>query len=105
VPLGTYTGWALRASPHANDGCEGSGQFIPFAKTRAERLAHGDPRLSLEERYGSVQGYSRQLQTAIDRLVRERLLLPTDAAAMVDRARADVIRRQLLPTIDPAPPR
>ncbi|MGB8436625.1 MAG: alpha/beta hydrolase domain-containing protein, partial [Burkholderiales bacterium] len=29
VPLATYTGWALRAGTWANDGCEGSGQFIP----------------------------------------------------------------------------
>src|SRR5437764_1927580 len=26
VPLATYTGWALRAGPQANDGCESSGQ-------------------------------------------------------------------------------
>ena len=25
VPLATYTGWALRAGPQSNDGCEGSG--------------------------------------------------------------------------------
>ena len=30
APLATYTGWALRAGPQANDGCESSGQFIPF---------------------------------------------------------------------------
>src|SRR6266852_7223889 len=33
VPLATYTGWALRAAPQDNDGCEGSGQYIPFART------------------------------------------------------------------------
>ena len=44
VPLATYTGWALRAGAHAGDGCEGAGQMIPFAKTKAERLASGDPR-------------------------------------------------------------
>src|SRR5213076_1956801 len=33
VPLATYTGWALRAGPQANDGCEGSGQYIPFEST------------------------------------------------------------------------
>jgi hypothetical protein len=31
VPLATYTGWGLRSGPQANDGCESSGQFIPFA--------------------------------------------------------------------------
>src|SRR4029077_2134593 len=34
VPLATYTGWALRSGPQANDGCESAGQYIPFAKTR-----------------------------------------------------------------------
>ena len=33
VPLATYTGWALRSGVWANDGCEGSGQYIPFART------------------------------------------------------------------------
>ena len=44
VPLATYTGWALRSGAHANDGCEASGQFIPFPRTEAERAASGDPR-------------------------------------------------------------
>jgi len=41
APVATYTGWALRAEPAgANDGCDGAGQMIPFAKTdegRADR--------------------------------------------------------------------
>src|SRR5437660_10980636 len=48
VPLATYTGWALRAGPQANDGCESSGQYIPFAHTAAARAASGDPRPSVE---------------------------------------------------------
>jgi hypothetical protein len=56
VPIATYTGWALRASAAGDpvpivDGCDASGQKIPFAETRNERLATGDPRLSLQERY------------------------------------------------------
>ncbi len=35
VPLATYTGWALRSGPQANDGCESSGQYIPFAGPRS----------------------------------------------------------------------
>jgi hypothetical protein len=35
VPLNTYTGWALRAAGLGeNDGCEGSGQRIPFPRPR-----------------------------------------------------------------------
>ena len=59
VPLATYTGWALRSGPQANDGCESSGQYIPFAKTQAERLASGDPRPSVQERYPTFERYQR----------------------------------------------
>jgi alpha/beta hydrolase family protein len=79
VPLATYTGWALRAGPQANDGCEGSGQYIPFPKTKVDRLASGDPRLSIEERYGNVDAYSAKLRGAIDSLVSSGYLLPADA--------------------------
>ena len=55
VPLATYTGWALRSGPQANDGCEQGREYIPFARTEAERLASGDPRPSVEERYTLVR--------------------------------------------------
>ncbi|MEO8050827.1 MAG: alpha/beta hydrolase domain-containing protein [Acidobacteriota bacterium] len=85
VPLGTYTGWAVRAGPQGNDGCEGSGQYIPFAATKAERLASGDPRLSLEERYPDVETYSSMLHNAINNLQRAGFLLPFDAEKMLDK--------------------
>ena len=53
VPLATYTGWGLRSGVWANDGCEASGQYIPFKATAAERMAAGDPRPSVQERYPS----------------------------------------------------
>ena len=81
VPLATYTGWALRSGPQANDGCEAAGQYIPFARTSAERLASGDPRPSVEERYPSFGQYYSEVIRAIDGLVRERLMLCEDAAA------------------------
>jgi hypothetical protein len=79
VPLATYTGWALRAGPQADDGCEGSGQYIPFARTEADRLASGDPRPSIEERYSSLDVYDRLVTRAIDGLVKDRLMLCEDA--------------------------
>ncbi len=79
VPLATYTGWALRAGPQANDGCEGSGQMIPFAKTEADRAAAGDPRPSVEKRYKTFRDYHRKVVHAIDRMVAERLMLCEDA--------------------------
>jgi len=85
VPLATYTGWALRAGAHANDGCEGSGQFIPFAKTRAEREASGDPRPSIEERYPSFGMYQSAAMRAIDDLVKDRLMLCEDTGEELAR--------------------
>jgi len=79
VPLATYTGWALRSGPQANDGCESSGQYIPFAGTRDERLASGDPRPSIEERYPSFGEYYSAVKRAIDDLVKDRLMLCEDA--------------------------
>jgi hypothetical protein len=93
VPLGTYTGWALRAGPQEGDGCEGSGQYIPFAKTKAERLASGDPRLSLEERYPDVETYTSMLHKAIENLQRAGFLLPFDAEKMLNKDLTNVLSR------------
>ena len=79
VPLATYTGWALRAGPQANDGCEAAGQYIPFAKTETDRLAAGDPRPSVEARYPSFGEYNSAVMRAIDGLVKDRLMLCEDA--------------------------
>src|ERR1700687_4593409 len=73
VPLATYTGWALRAGAQAGDGCEGAGQMIPFAKTKAEREASGDPRPSIEERYPSLAPYETTVKAAVEDAGAERL--------------------------------
>ena len=82
VPLATYTGWALRSAAFGlNDGCEGTGQYIPFQATAAARTAAGDPRPSIQERYGSFSGYYFALAGAISNMVSQRMLLPADAGA------------------------
>jgi len=87
VPLGTYTGWNVyRAQPC--ELCDRDGSFIPFAGTKKEREAAGDPRPSLEERYGDRDAYVARVRAASEALVPERLLLPTDAAAYVEAAEA-----------------
>ena len=79
VPLGTYTGWNVyRAQPC--ELCDRDGSLIPFPRTRSEREGTGDPRLSLEERYGSREAYVRRIEAAAAALLAERLLLPADAA-------------------------
>ncbi len=86
VPLNTYTGWALRSAANGlNDGCEGSGQRIPFPTTKAAREASGDPRLSIEERYPNFTDYYYKVTQAVNDFVAERFLLPEDASAMTNR--------------------
>jgi alpha/beta hydrolase family protein len=85
VPLATYTGWALRAGAQANDGCEGSGQMIPFARTKAERDASGDPRPSIEERYPNFSAYYFSVLNAVSKFVANRWMLPEDANAALNR--------------------
>jgi alpha/beta hydrolase family protein len=85
VPLATYTGWGLRAGVWANDGCEASGQYIPFAATKAARLASGDPRRSVEERYASYSEYRHKVINAVDELVRRRFFICDDTGDIVTR--------------------
>lgn len=85
VPVATYTGWGLRSGVWANDGCEASGQYIPFAATSAARTAAGDPRPSVQERYPSYSVYRTQLVLAVDRLVRDRFLTCEDTQDIVTR--------------------
>jgi hypothetical protein len=89
VPLATYTGWNLRAVPvGADDGCDHFGQRIDFARTKAERLANGDPRLSVEERYANHADYVNAVTAAAEALARDRLLLDEDVRAYANRAQA-----------------
>jgi len=92
VPIATATGWALRAPAFGGpDGCESFGQWIPFKKTRAERLAAGDPRLSLEERYKNHDSYVKEVTKAAEALEKRRLLLPADVQRYIDDAQASSV--------------
>ncbi len=87
VPLGAYTGWNLyKAQP--GELADRDGSLIPFARTIGEREAAGDPRPSLEERYGSREAYVARVEAAAAALVASRLLLPADAAVYVKAAKA-----------------
>jgi hypothetical protein len=93
TPIGTYTGWNLgRKDRFENGMCNLQGSFIPFAATKAERLAAGDPRLSIEERYPSKEAYLSTFKKAAADLLTKRYLLPEDAALLVDRADSEGIR-------------
>ena len=87
--LGTYLGWNISASGFAKGQfCSLAGSYIPFAKTKADRLAAYDPRLSIEERYGTQHGYVCVVKKAAQALVRQRFLLNEDADRLVMRAQA-----------------
>ena len=83
VPTGTYSGRNFRTPGYAaGDLCGQSGSYIPFAATRAERIASGDARPSLEERYASPAAFTAMRTQAAENLVRQRFLLPEDAATI-----------------------
>ena len=88
-PLGTYQDWNVTAGGF-NQGkiCGLQGGYIPFAKTKAERLQSGDPRPSLEERYSSHDAYVAGVKAAAQKLVSQRFLLPEDAEKLVAQAAA-----------------
>jgi Alpha/beta hydrolase domain len=66
APLGTYLGWNITSAGfHAGQVCNYVGGFIPFAIHKADKAA-GDPRPSLEERYGTHDGYVAAVQAAAD---------------------------------------
>jgi len=99
VPLATHTGWNPR---HPEIGGEEQllvfvGSTLFFPRTRAEREASGDPRLSIEERYPSRGSYLEQVRQAGRELCSRGYLLEEDielsvtlAARMWDYLRAGV---------------
>lgn len=91
VPLGTNTGWNVRVNPRAPDLCGLTGGYFPFAVTQAQRIAAGDPRRSLQERYGSQNGLIKTTDNAVDLLVKQRFMLPEDAQLYRDRVRSVVL--------------
>lgn len=91
APLGTFTGWSLLKQAYGGpqpDRCDSVqvGQFIPFANTKQERLAAGDPRPSIEERYPTKGDYVRAVRNAAAALVQQRFLLTEDYDRMVEAA-------------------
>ena len=90
VPIGTHTGWNVRKEGfRAPNMCPLTGSFIPFAATKEQRIAAGDPRKSFEERYGSHDGYVKAVREQTKALVAERFLLEEDAARFVKEAEKD----------------
>jgi len=88
VPLGTYTGWNVTV-PQLSElrylsGLVGG--FEPFTRTKEQRLANGDTRLSIAERYSGRPDYLGKVRRAADDLVRQRFLRVEDVPAVLQAA-------------------
>jgi hypothetical protein len=89
APLGTYLGWNIVATGfHKGQVCNYQGGWIPFAKTLADRMVSGDPRLSLAERYGNHAGYVAAVTAAADNAMAQGFLLKADHDALIAQAAA-----------------
>ncbi len=90
VPLATYTGWNLRTAQtgFGDRLVDFFGSFVPLATTRAQRLAAGDPRPAVLERYADRAAYLRAYDDATAALVRDGYLLSEDAPALHARGEA-----------------
>ncbi len=88
APLGTYTGWNPRARGFGH-GVQWrfEGSYIPFPDTIAERLATGDPRRSILERYPDWQAYVAAIARTAEHLVEQGFMLAEDIARCADGAR------------------
>ena len=92
VPKASYTGWNPRAEGYGPGNLFPlQGAASPFALTKAQRLEKNDPRLSVEERYGSSQAYVDAVRATSQRYIKERILLAEDAERNVERAQADTL--------------
>lgn len=80
VPLATYTGW------RPTNPVSGTGLYVPFARSRAEREANGDPRPSIEERYESRAQYLGLVAESAMALIDEGYLLNQDLPVILELA-------------------
>jgi hypothetical protein len=103
VPLGSYLGWNVTLNGFYKDRQSGfQGSFIPFSATKAERLATGDPRPSIEERYGTHEKYVALVRAAATKAVADRFLLQADADRLIQQAEAsDVLNPNATPVSGP----
>lgn len=92
APCGTHTGWTMRREGHAPGELGSTGSYFPFAATCAERLAAGDPRPSMEERYRDEGEHRRRLLDAARELRARGLMLEEDVRRYAEPADAGVER-------------
>ena len=100
APLGTYVGWNIIPSgSYAGQQVQLQGSFWPFQLTKATRTAVGDPRPSLEERYGNHSGYVCAVTQVAVSSLEQRFLLASDVPTLIGFAsKGNVLTTGFTPT-------
>ena len=88
APLGTATGWNVRDEAFGAGGVLAGlqGAWFPFALTKAEREAKGDPRPSVEELYPDRGAYLDAVSATLIVLRGGGFLLDEDVTRLLERA-------------------
>jgi hypothetical protein len=87
APLGTYTGWNLRARGRGAGALHDfSGSYIPFPETAEERRMTGDPRPAILERYASADANVAAIRAAAAGLAADGFLLEEDIEGAAEAA-------------------
>ena len=99
APLATYTGWNTFADGiYKGQQCALTASSFPFQETKAQREAARDPRPSVEERYGTHQGYVCVVTNAANKEVKKRFLRSTAATTLIAQAQASNVLTDVTPT-------
>jgi hypothetical protein len=100
APLGSYISWNIIPSgPYAGQAVELNAGYWPFYDTTAQASAAGDPRLSLEQRYGTNAGYQCVAQQAAIIAAANGYLLPSDETILLaDISGSNVLASGYTPT-------
>jgi hypothetical protein len=99
VPVATFTGWNPRGEEAGAGGELVSlrGSYLPFPLTEVQRQSSGDPRPSVEQRYGTLGNYLAQLAASCRVLESSGYLLAEDVerTLQVQRERVAPLFQQI----------
>jgi hypothetical protein len=99
APLATYTGWnTFAAGIYKGQQCGLTASSFPLQETKAQRIAAEDPRPSIEERYGTHQGYVCVVTDAANKAVKRRFLRASAATTLIAQAQAGNVLTDITPT-------
>jgi hypothetical protein len=87
VPLATHFAWNMPAPARyrSSEMLGLVGSHIAFPRTKAERAARNDPRLSIEERYANREEYLAKAKRVAEDLASHGYLLSQDVPLVLDQ--------------------